>query len=208
MVRAPRSTREHGIHLFKDSITSSNSANVETEPLIWSFEGNILDPNHRGPYKYFGGGDSRVGLGSGNRFLLEVVLLSSVVWEAGFMDKGQMLLVTRDLQPLLLLSCSLSLQSCPHRMNNCWFLPPVPPVWGEPTIMWHKEYLHICLPIENITFYLCVYVCVRAHTLAKVCVYSIHTIYIHTYIHSIHTKYIEVRGQPVGVCPSFYHVGP
>lgn len=79
MVRAPRSTREHGIHLFKDSITSSNSANVETEPLIWSFEGNILDPNHRGPYKYFGGGDSRVGLGSGNRFLLEVVLLSSVV---------------------------------------------------------------------------------------------------------------------------------
>lgn len=31
--------------------------------------------------------------------------------------------------------------------------------------------------------------CVRAHTLAT-------------------AIYIEVRGQPVGVCPSFYHVGP
>lgn len=138
----PPSTR---YHLLKDSITSSNSANVETEPLIPSFGGNILDPNYRrGPHRCFGGGDSGVGLGSGNRVLQEVVLLSSVVWEAGFISMGQILLVTRDFQLLLLLSCSLSLQSCPHRMNNLRFLPLVPPVWGEPMIMWRKEYLHAC----------------------------------------------------------------
>lgn len=33
------------------------------------------------------------------------------------------------------------------------------------------------------------YVCARTHTLTT-------------------AMFIEVRGQPVGVCPSFYHVGP
>lgn len=72
-------TSFHKVPLLKDSITSSNSANVETEPLIRSFGGNILDPNHRGPRRCFGGGDSGVGFGSGNRVLQEAVLLSSVM---------------------------------------------------------------------------------------------------------------------------------